>query len=94
MSEDIYNRPGASDVIQELRDLTPYGRLLVLAKLLEKADEDIEIVMDEIAAGQRDPKDIAPLVNALINLPLKIQHKLAKKLIREELGLGDERGGA
>ena len=90
MSEEVYNKPGVSDVMQDIRDLTPYGRLLILAKLLEKADEDIEIVMDEIAAGQRDPGDLAPLVNALINLPFKIQGKLAKKLIRQELGLGDE----
>ena len=93
MSEDMYDKPGVKDEIQNVRDLTPYGRLLVLAKLLETADEDLEIVIDEISAGQRDPKDIAPLVNALINLPMKVQMKLARKLIRQELGIGDERPG-
>ena len=66
---------------------------MMLAKLLETVDDDLEMVVDEINAGQRDPKDIAPLVNALINLPMKVQIKLAKKLIRQELGIGDERSG-
>ena len=93
MSEEDYNKPSIRDEIQNIRDLTPYGRLMILAKLLETADEDIEMVMDEINAGQRDPKDIAPLVNALINLPMKVQMKLARKLIRQELGIEDERRG-
>jgi len=80
----------SSDMMQEIRDLTPHARLMILAKLLETADDDIEIVIDEIARGERDAADIAPLLNALINLPLKIQAKIAKRLISWDLGLANE----
>jgi hypothetical protein len=80
----------SSDMIHEIRDLTPHARLMILAKLLETADDDIEIVIDEIARGERDAADIAPLINALINLPLKIQAKIAKRLISWDLGLANE----
>jgi hypothetical protein len=80
----------SGDVIQEIRDLTPHARLMILAKLLETADDDLEIVIDEIARGERDATDIAPLINALINLPLKIQAKIAKRLISWDLGLANE----
>jgi len=80
----------SSDMMKEIRDLTPHARLMILAKLLETADDDIEIVIDEIARGERDAADIAPLLNALINLPLKIQAKIAKRLISWDLGLANE----
>ena len=80
----------SSDVIHEIRDLTPHARLMILAKLLETAGDDLEIVIDEIARGERDATDIAPLINALINLPLKIQAKIAKRLISWDLGLVNE----
>lgn len=66
--------------------LTPYQRLMLLAKLLEKFDEDIEIVIEEIYAGQRSAEDLAKLMNQLINIPLKIQERIARKIIRMELG--------
>jgi hypothetical protein len=79
-----------SDVIGEIRNLTPHTRLMMLAKLLETADDDLEIIIDEIARGEREAADIAPLLNALINLPLKIQAKIAKRVIAWDLGLTNE----
>ena len=79
-----------SNVIGEIRNLTPHTRLMMLAKLLETADDDLEIIIDEIARGEREAADIAPLLNALINLPLKIQAKIAKRVIAWDLGLTNE----
>lgn len=62
---------------------TPYERITLLAKLLERIDEDLELVLEEVAAGTRDAKELAPLITALINLPLKIQARIASKIIRE-----------